>query len=50
MAFFGGAFVGDTLLSIIKTCALNSINLYDYLVAIQANVDEVTKHPDAWLP
>jgi transposase len=45
-----GAFVGDTLLSIIKTCALNSINPYDYLVAIQANVDEVRKHPDAWLP
>jgi vacuolar-type H+-ATPase subunit I/STV1 len=44
------AFVGDTLLSIIKTCALNSINPYDYLVAIQANVDEVRKHPDAWLP
>jgi hypothetical protein len=37
-------------LSIIKTCALNSINPYDYLVAIQANVDEVRKHPDAWLP
>lgn len=45
-----GAFVGDTLLSTIKTCSLNSINPYDYLVAIQANVDEVKKHPDAWLP
>lgn len=45
-----GAFVGDTLLSTIKTCTLNSINPYDYLVAIQANVDDVRKNPDAWLP
>lgn len=45
-----GAFVGDTILSIIKTCALNSINPYDYLVAVQANVDKVKKSPDTWLP
>lgn len=45
-----GAFVGDTLLSIIKTCNLNSINAYDYLIAIQANAEEVKKDPKAWLP
>ena len=45
-----GAFVGDTILSAIKTCTLNSINPYNYLVAIQANVDEVKKNPSRWLP
>lgn len=45
-----GAFVGDTLLSIIKTCDLNGINPYDYLIAIQANSEEVQKRPNDWLP
>lgn len=45
-----GAFVGDILLSTIKTCGLNNINPYDFLVAIQANVEKVAKSPDAWLP
>jgi hypothetical protein len=45
-----GAFVGDTLLSIIRTCNLNGINPYDYLIAIQANAEAVEKSPDGWLP
>jgi transposase len=45
-----GAFVGDTLLSTIKTCALNGINPYDYLIAIQVKADEVSKNPCAWMP
>jgi hypothetical protein len=45
-----GAFVGDTLLSIIKTCDLNGINPYDYLIAVQANSEEVEKRPNDWLP
>jgi transposase len=45
-----GAFVGDTLLSIIKTCDLNGINPYDYLIAVQANSEEIAKKPADWLP
>ncbi len=45
-----GAMVGDILLSIIKTCTLNSINPCDYLIAIQANADKLEKNPNAWLP
>ena len=45
-----GAFVGDTLLSIIKTCDLNGINPYDYLIAVQANSEEIAKKPNDWLP
>jgi transposase len=45
-----GAFVGDTLLSIIKTCDLNGVNPYDYLIAIQANFEDVAKRPNDWLP
>jgi len=42
--------VGDILLGTIKTCGLNNINPYNYLIAIQANVDNVEKDPHAWLP
>jgi Transposase IS66 family len=45
-----GAFIGDALLSIIKTCSLNGINPYDYLIAVQANAEEVKKKPNNWLP
>jgi transposase len=45
-----GAFVGDTLLSTIKTCALNGVNPYDYLMAVQANIEDVEKRPNDWLP
>lgn len=45
-----GAFIGDTLLSIIKTCGLNGINPYDYLIAVQANSEKVKKMPNDWLP
>jgi len=45
-----GAFVGDILLGTIKTCELNKINPFDYLMAIQANVEKVEEGPDSWLP
>lgn len=45
-----GAFIGDILLSIIKTCDLNGINPYDYLIAVQANSEEIAKEPNNWLP
>jgi hypothetical protein len=45
-----GAFIGDALLSIIKTCDLNGINPYDYLIAVQANSEAIEKKPNDWLP
>jgi hypothetical protein len=45
-----GAFVGDTLLSIIKTCSLNEINPYHYLLTIQVHSEEARKSPNEWLP
>ena len=45
-----GAFIGDTLLSIIKTCDLNGINPYDYLIAVQANSEAIEKKPNDRLP
>lgn len=45
-----GAFVGDILLGTIKTCEFNNVNPFDYLLAIQANVEKVEEDPDAWLP
>ena len=45
-----GAFIGDILLSIIRTCDLNEINPYEYLMAVQANYEDVKKKPDTWLP
>lgn len=45
-----GAMVGDILLSTIKTCNLNQINPYDYLMAIQANAQEARNNPNEWLP
>lgn len=45
-----GAMVGDILLSTIRTCQLNKINPYEYLVAIQANAEQVQKNPATWLP
>ena len=45
-----GAMVGDVLLSAINTCKLNDINAYDYLIAIQANENKISKNPQDWLP
>jgi transposase len=47
---YWGAMVGDILLSMTRTCELNGINSYDYLVALQANAEAVEKNPTAWLP
>ena len=38
------------MLGTIKTCNLNKVNPYDYLIAIQANAEKVEKNPNAWLP
>jgi hypothetical protein len=45
-----GAKIADILLSVIETCALNKINPYNYLIAIQEHADRVAKDPKFWLP
>ena len=45
-----GAFVGDIILSILKTCEANNIDSYAYLNYIQKNKDAVKKDPGSYLP
>ena len=45
-----GARVADVATSLIATCELNGINLFDYLVSIQQNRWEVSRNPERWLP
>lgn len=45
-----GAFVGDIILSILKTCEANNIDSYSYLNYIQNNKDDVKKNPANYLP
>ena len=44
-----GAAVGDLFMSIIHTCELNSINPFDYLVALKENISQI-KVPSDWMP
>lgn len=45
-----GAKIADILMSIIETCALNKVNPYPYLIAIQQHKMQVLNHPEVWLP
>lgn len=45
-----GAFVGDIILSIIKTCDLENVNAFDYMVQIQDHIEEVKLNPNDWMP
>ncbi|MBK8204614.1 MAG: hypothetical protein IPK68_20670 [Bdellovibrionales bacterium] len=45
-----GAFVGDILLSVIKTCDISEANAFDYMVSIQKNFELVRSNPDNWMP
>lgn len=45
-----GAKVGDVATSLIATCELNGVNVFDYLVALQQNRWSVSQHPERWLP
>lgn len=45
-----GAMVGDTILSLIKTCEANGKNPFDYLVWVQNNKIEAIKNPKNFLP
>ncbi len=45
-----GALTGDCLMSIIKTCALNHVNVWEYLLALVSNERAVGRDPARWLP
>ena len=45
-----GAFVGDIILSIIKTCDLENVNAFDYMVKVQDHIEEVKLNPNDWMP
>jgi hypothetical protein len=45
-----GAWVGAVLGSLIMTCRLNGVNVFDYLVTLIANKKEAISHPHRFLP
>jgi transposase len=45
-----GAAVGDVLASVIRTCRLNGVNAWDYLVTIIRNKNDARSNPDLYLP
>jgi len=45
-----GARVGDLFMSLIHTCELNKINPFDYLTELQKHANELSSHPDRWMP
>ena len=45
-----GARVGDLYMSLIHTCELNQVNPFDYLTELLSHPDEVTAHPERFLP
>ncbi len=45
-----GAVVGDVLMSIIETCRLNEVNVWEYLLAVVTNERAVGRDPTKWLP
>ncbi len=45
-----GSGVGDLVMSVIETCRLNGVNVWDYLVTLARNADRVRENPEAFLP
>ena len=45
-----GAAVGDTIMSLIETCILNKVNVFDYFVSLMRNARAVKQHPEQWMP
>ena len=45
-----GASVGDVLASLIRTCRLNGVNAWDYLVTVIRNRKDARSNPDRYLP
>ena len=45
-----GARVGDMFMSLIHTCELNKVNPFDYLTELQKHANELSSHPEGWMP
>ncbi|MGZ4856949.1 MAG: IS66 family transposase [Methanobacteriaceae archaeon] len=45
-----GARIGSVLMSIIQTAVANSVNPFDYLIAINTFSDKIRASPELWLP
>jgi transposase len=45
-----GARVGDLFMSLIYTCQLNEVNPFDYLTQLQRHREQLTTHPQRWMP
>lgn len=45
-----GAAVGDIITSLVETCALSKVNVFDYLVTLLRNARAVRAAPGRWLP
>lgn len=45
-----GAAVGDMLMSVIETCRLNEVNVWEYLLEVVKNERLVGRDPRKWLP
>lgn len=45
-----GARVGDLFMSLIHTCELNGVNPFDYLTELQKHANELSLHPEGWMP
>ncbi len=45
-----GAYIGDMSMSLIHTCALSQINLFEYFTELQKNCSAVFRTPHQWLP
>lgn len=45
-----GAWVGDVLMSAIRTCVLNHVDPVDYLTALGQHAAQARASPQAWLP
>ena len=45
-----GARVGDLFMSLIHTCELNDVNPFDYLTELLKHANELSSHPDRWMP
>jgi len=45
-----GAKTGDIFMSIIQTCRLENVNVFEYLTQLQKYIEHVNGNPSRWLP
>jgi hypothetical protein len=37
-------------MSLIHTCELNKVDLFDYVTQLQKHANELSSHPERWMP